>query len=56
MAETTNSELKRCIFPESYTQEGGRKALFQIEFAILMLNKEKMLWRIRAEQKAGKAV
>ena len=47
--ERTNSELKECLLPPKLYSR-GRKAVFQIELAILMLDIKKILAVKKAEK------
>ncbi len=53
--ERTNSELKECCLP-SQLYSRGKKAIFQIELAILMTDIKKMLAGLKTEKEARKAV
>lgn len=49
--ERTNSELKECFLPcKLYSR--GKRAIFQIELSILMLDIKKIALRLRAEKEA----
>ena len=51
--ERTNSELKECFLPEKLYSRGQR-GIFQIEFAILILDIKKIAARLRVEAIARK--